>query len=115
MAGALERSAREEKLTGYGPNASERFAEWFRLFVTNPDLLRALRPKTFEALAQRWPNPAEARHWREVLQGSPRHLRAAEKKVSEVPGGGSQHNLFRFGQDTHKPTEPNLDCRETTR
>lgn len=41
-----QRSGHEQPLTSYCPDDGEWFAEMFRLFVTNPDLLRVLRPKT---------------------------------------------------------------------
>lgn len=44
----------EPALTGYAPNTAEWFAEIFRLFVTNPDLLSKVRPKTYELLTRRF-------------------------------------------------------------
>jgi hypothetical protein len=43
---------REAPISGYAPNYNEWFAEMFRVYVTNPDLLRRLRPKTFELMAE---------------------------------------------------------------
>jgi hypothetical protein len=60
----------EPKLTGYCPNDWEWFAEMFRLFVTNSDLLRAVRPKTYTQLVSHL-KPVETRPWREVLAGAP--------------------------------------------
>lgn len=40
----------EAPLTSYCPDDGEWFAEMFRLFVTNPDLLHQLRPRTFADL-----------------------------------------------------------------
>jgi hypothetical protein len=40
----------ERPLTSYCPNNHEWFAEMFRLFVTNSDLLRRLRPKVYDFL-----------------------------------------------------------------
>jgi hypothetical protein len=71
----------EKPLTGYCPNDNEWFAELFRLYVTNPDLLRLLRPRVFVLLAERWPRQAEARPWVEVLAGADRQIRAAENKI----------------------------------
>ena len=68
-------------LTGYCPNDNEWFAELFRLFVTNPDLFRHLRPKIADLFAAEWPWPAELRPWQEVLADSPRHINAAENKL----------------------------------
>jgi hypothetical protein len=49
---SLEMRARcaEAPLTSYCPDDGEWFAEMFRLFVTNPDLLHQLRPRTFRDL-----------------------------------------------------------------
>ncbi len=70
-------------LTGYCPNDNEWFAELFRLFVTNPDLLLALRPKVHAHMALAW-RSIEVRPWREVLADAPRQLRAAENKVKRA-------------------------------
>lgn len=68
-------------LTSYCPNDNEWFAELFRLFVTNPDLFSALRPKIADLFFGDWPARAEARGWRDVLAASPRHIAAAERKL----------------------------------
>lgn len=67
--------AKEPPLTSYCPNDWEWFAECFRLFVTNPLLLRALRPRTYAALCERWQPliplgalfPKEGPKWRHDL------------------------------------------------
>jgi hypothetical protein len=75
-----ERSG-EPKLTNYCPNDWEWFAEMFRLFVTNSDLLRCVRPATHHELSQFY-NPVETRPWREVLRDAPlRTQLQAEKKA----------------------------------
>lgn len=74
----------EEPLTTYCPNDNEWFAEIFRLFVTNPDLLRQLRPKTYALLMDRWARRAEEREWFKVLLDSPRIVHAAQNKIDEV-------------------------------
>lgn len=66
----------ETKLTNYCPNDAEWFAEMFRLFVTNPDLLKCSRPATFELLKTDF-QPVEKRTWQEVLKHAP--LRTIEK------------------------------------
>lgn len=43
-------STDEKPITSYAENNAEIFAEWFRLFVTNPPLLKILRPKVYRAL-----------------------------------------------------------------
>lgn len=71
----------EAKLTNYCPNDAEWFAEIFRLFVTNPELLRYLRPKTYAALRKDF-EPPEKRSWAQVLVGAPqRTIAAASKKI----------------------------------
>lgn len=56
----------EPKLTSYAPNHAEWFAEMFRLFVANPDLLRFVRPKTYKILSEIF-RPLEVGSWRGVL------------------------------------------------
>ena len=68
-------------LTGYCPNDNEWFAELFRLFVTNPDLFRAVRPKICNLFFREWPRLAEHRPWQSVLADSPRHIAAAGNKI----------------------------------
>lgn len=70
----------EPKLTNYCENDAEWFAEIFRLFITNPDLLRIIRPKTFEILSLYFV-PVETRSWREVLATAPERTRAQAEKV----------------------------------
>lgn len=78
----------EERLTSYCPNDGEWFAEMFRLFITNPDLLRLLRPRTFERLSRDW-LPVVKAPWDEVLRGAPqRTLDAAARKIEEVKRKG---------------------------
>lgn len=75
-------STREEALSGYCPNSAEWFAEMFRLFVTNPDLLSYIRPRTFSALARDGWKPAVDEDWQTVLANAPgRTYDACEKKV----------------------------------
>jgi len=48
-------AANERGLTSYaGENPAEWFAEAFRLFVTNPPLLEALRPRTYHEIGKRF-------------------------------------------------------------
>lgn len=74
----------EAPITTYAPNDNEWFAEIFRLFVTNPDLLSILRPRVFALLIQRWPCTIEKRKWSEVLEGAPRQLKAAQNKINKA-------------------------------
>lgn len=77
----MMRETGEAKLTNYCPNHAEWFAEMFRLFVTNPDLLKLIRPKSFERISARF-KPVETRAWDVVLSNAPlRTVNAATKKV----------------------------------
>ncbi len=73
-----------EPLTGYCPNDNEWFAELFRLFVTDPDLLRILRPIVHGLMISQWPGLAETRTWDNLLDESPRHMRAVENKIAAL-------------------------------
>lgn len=80
----LRAKTREDKITNYCPNDWEWFAEIFRLFVTNPDLLQALRPNTYAELRERF-ELVEMRPWTKVLEGAPeRTVAQAWKKVTLV-------------------------------
>jgi hypothetical protein len=76
------RAACEEKpLTSYCPDDAEWFAEMFRLFVTNPDLLQSLRPITYAHLRERF-TPVFHDSWRERLGGAPdRTILSIERKL----------------------------------
>ena len=72
----------EPKLTNYCPNDWEWFAEMFRLFVTNSDLLRVVRPRTYSALCERF-QPVITAGWRDVLRDAPqRTIEQAAKKCT---------------------------------
>jgi hypothetical protein len=72
----------EVPLTSYCPNPPEWFAEHFRLFVTNPALLRLLRPRTFRLLARRW-TPLPPDDWKKAMGANvpERVLKAARNKM----------------------------------
>jgi hypothetical protein len=75
----------EEPLTSYCPDDGEWFAEMFRLFVTNPDLLGELRPRTYRALADQF-KPVFLDTWRERLAGAPdRTITSIERKLAPKP------------------------------
>lgn len=78
----------EDSLTTYAPNLNEYFAEFFRLFVTNPDLLRLIRPRTFAVLGRQW-QVVETRPWDVVLADAPggRQLNAARRKIERAQKG----------------------------
>ena len=72
----------EKPLTGYAPDDAEWFAEMFRLFCTNPSLLRLIRPKTYAVLREQFES-VEKRGWRNVLFDAPkRTLSQSLKKIS---------------------------------
>jgi len=79
----LWRPTDPEALTGYCPNSNEWFAELFRLFVTNPDLLRMLRPKVWPLFSTSWVS-VERRAWYEVLAAAPRQLAVAHKRIARA-------------------------------
>lgn len=82
------RASGERPLTGYCPNSAEWFAEMFRLFVTNHDLLRLVRPKTHDILCRDWV-PVSDPNWRiELGEGVPaRIVKSQENKFYK----GSYH------------------------
>ncbi len=85
LGGMLRKSTREAKISGYCPNAGEWFAEMFRLFMSNPDLLRLTRPKTYKNLAALYPNHPVTDSWERILVAAPaRVLRLAEARIKEV-------------------------------
>jgi hypothetical protein len=71
----------EAPITSYCPDNNEWFAEMFRLFITNPDLLAQLRPRTSRLMLERWPNRAELRGWADVLAAVPRQINAATNRI----------------------------------
>lgn len=78
--GMRERSG-EAPITNYCPNDGEWFAEMFRVFVTNPDLLLALRPRTHSEMVARF-KPVFRDTWQERLAGAPdRTVLAAQRKT----------------------------------
>ncbi|HWI05788.1 MAG TPA: hypothetical protein VNT52_18420 [Acidimicrobiales bacterium] len=80
----LRRASGEERLTSYCPNDGEWFAEMFRLFVTNPDLLEKLRPKTYRLIAEHF-EPLDMGAWPEVLKHAPaRTIEAAARKIGSL-------------------------------
>lgn len=89
----FKRAARgEQPTTSYAPNVGEDIAESFRLFTTNPTLMAAYRPRRFEFLA-RYLTPVRNAHWSELLAGSPRHVKAAERKAAQQGVPAPVNNL----------------------
>lgn len=78
--GMRQRSG-EAPITTYCPDDAEWFAEMFRVFVTNPDLLLALRPRTHAEMLERF-KPVFSDTWLDRLVGAPdRTITAATRKV----------------------------------
>ena len=78
----LRSETKEDAITGYAPNTNEWFAEIFRLFVTNPDLLRLIRPRMHAKLASRY-HSIEGRRWDEIVT-TDRHRSAARTKIANT-------------------------------
>jgi len=66
VSGMLRRASGEQPLTGYCPNDAEWFAEMMRLFITNSQLLKVVRPTTYSLFLERW-NPVSKKPWLDVL------------------------------------------------
>lgn len=78
----MRATVKEPPLTSYCPNDGEWFAEMFRLFVTNPDLLLALRPKTFTEICSHF-TPVVPLTWEQVLSDAPERTKTAcRRKVA---------------------------------
>jgi hypothetical protein len=81
---AVRGTVGEKPITSYCPNDAEWFAEMFRVFVTNPDMLKHLRPRTHRELSAVF-KPVFSDTWRDRLAKAPaRTLKAAERKVEEA-------------------------------
>jgi len=81
---ALRGQTGEPPITTYAPNDAEWFAEIFRLFITNPDLLRLIRPRTYKELRSQF-EPVFSDRWDERLAGAPeRTLKAARNKIEQL-------------------------------
>lgn len=79
----VKEASGEKDLTSYCPNNGEWFAEMFRLFVTNPDLLAQLRPKTYDELTKRF-CPLPRVPWLQALQGFTDDAGAIMKVPSDI-------------------------------
>lgn len=70
-----------EPISGYCPNVQEWFAEMFRLFLTNPDLLRLLRPYVYRVLSADFRSVVKE-PWDVVLASAPsRTVEAARNRI----------------------------------
>lgn len=84
IASALRSETKEKQLTGYCENDSEWFAELFRLFCTNPLLLKAIRPKFTAAVGDLYRERAEIREPMGVLVAAPsRTFTMAMRRMAE--------------------------------
>lgn len=80
--GDLRAETKEKPITTYCPNDVEWFAEIFRLFVTNPDLLHHMRPLTYNRLIFDGFKPVFTDSWQSRLRMSPeRYVNAAQNKI----------------------------------
>lgn len=80
----LRQETGEQPISGYCPNDGEWFAEIFRVFVTNPDLLRIIRPATYERLRDQF-IPVVTDSWESVLADAPERTKnACAKKVIQA-------------------------------
>lgn len=62
----IQHESGEEAISGYNTGPEEWFAEMFRVLVTNPDLLRLTRPKTYALLIKKW-TPVETQNWLDAM------------------------------------------------
>lgn len=66
---------------------AEWFAENFRLFVTNPDLSRLIRPRFWHAMIAAGVNPVWTMNWEDLLRANgapPRITDQCHKKIAEA-------------------------------
>lgn len=78
----------ELPITSYAPDDKEWFAEMFRLFLTNPDLLRLIRPRTYAVLRGDF-RPVVEEDWRTVLKDAPqRYVTVNENKIAKAARRG---------------------------
>jgi hypothetical protein len=75
--------AGESAVSGYEPHPGEAFAEAGRLFILNPELLRAGRPKRWTFLTSLGLKPCHVTPWRDVLMHAhPKIVAAAETWIT---------------------------------
>lgn len=84
----VKEASGEKPLTGYAAvDDAEWFAEAFRLFVTNPDLLLQIRPRTHREFRALGLKPVIAKDWRTVLEtpaAPARTIAMAARRVEEA-------------------------------
>ena len=59
----MREASKEPPISGYADNDHEWFAEMFRVFVTNPALLKQLRNKTYQLLINDWRELDDTDDW----------------------------------------------------
>jgi hypothetical protein len=80
-------TTQEDPLSGYAPDDGEWWAEMMRLFITNPDLFKRIRPKTYAYIVELGVQPVESGTWRTVLRFAPRRTREmAARRIKEAKG-----------------------------
>jgi len=85
LSAKIRQESKSKPISGYCPNDEEWFAEMFRLFVTNPDLLKSIRPSVYVALRDQGLKPYFRATWKSLLEGAPkRTIAQAAKKIKEV-------------------------------
>lgn len=73
---------RGKPVSGYEPTSEEAFAETMRLFILNPDLLRAGWPGRYNFLVDAiGMKPAHSHTWREVFSHAPAHIIEQAEKI----------------------------------
>ena len=87
---ALRGQSGESPITSYCPNDAEWFAEMFRVFVTNPDLLRLVRPRTYRELRSVF-TPVFADSWDARIKDAPDRTTQAAKRHIEKAAAGLSH------------------------
>jgi hypothetical protein len=83
LSSLMRKASGEKPLTGYAPNDAEWFAEMFRLFVTNSELLKLVRPRAYSELIKHFKTFHE--NWKTVLKQAPaRTVAMAERRIKEA-------------------------------
>jgi len=73
---------KNEPVSSYEPNADERCAETFKLFLGNPDLLKVLCPNRYKLMLASGLKPVINLSWEAVLEGAhPKYIAVIRKKI----------------------------------
>ena len=86
----------EKPLTSYAAtNPAEWFAEAFRLFATNPELLSLVRPRTHALITQKWKPAYSGWGWLHALGSNvPARVVKAQRNKMVVQPGAIHKSLF---------------------